>query len=134
MYYRIFDSSDKKIVGKYPQISSFEFLTTWDSPNALGMLWFEKAKSNIEIRLPRFAKNAKLTDLVSHPGGSLLLVSEKLKNILAIDFCGVEYFETGFFKNGLIKKRLLLYQSFYDRFSIFGYSKMYFPANKYFWR
>lgn len=81
-YYRIFESADEKIIGVYPQISNAVYLSTYDSPNALGMLAFEKAKPTTEVPKGVLSKKAKLTDLlsVSFLSGQLF-ISNKLENI-----------------------------------------------------
>ena len=58
-YYRVLQSSDEKIIGTYPQLSNAIYPGTYDSPNALGMLAFEKKQFATEVPKGVLSRKAK---------------------------------------------------------------------------
>jgi hypothetical protein len=101
-YFRIYRTSDTKVIGESPQISEGIFHSTFDSSRNLSMLLFEKAKENLEVPKAKLKKKAKLVDILSasflSPGQ--FFISTKLKNILTkYEYKGLEFFQTSIISN-----------------------------------
>lgn len=91
-------------VGFSPQISNGIYPTTSDSPNALGMLLFEKSSANTEVPKGELNRKSKLTDLMSV---SFLSCKSVVSNRLKVLFdqkrqLGIEFLPTSIFNKNEI--------------------------------
>ena len=97
-YYRIKESIDKKIIGKYPQVEEVIIPTTWEDPAFIGCYTNTRAPRNVLVPKAILNKTSKVTDLVSGVAVGLarnLLVSDELKFLLEVsNYYGVDFFET----------------------------------------
>lgn len=94
-FYRLYLSFDPKVTGVFPQVQNLNFPTTWDSPKALGSLYFQKASREVEIPKANLHSRAKQTDLMSVSHFANLLLSSKLKILFEKHkIYGIEFLET----------------------------------------
>lgn len=99
MFFRIFNSIDRKIIGKVSDQTIHARIDIHvDHPNFFSHHLWKKVENTNSIVCPKpiLEKNAKLTDLVTYPGLSgTLLISTKLKNILLqYEHSGIQLFPT----------------------------------------
>lgn len=96
-YFRFSETISLKQVGKFPQVEETKYVTSWDSPSSLEMVYLKEININhIEVPEFRLYKKAKRTDLVSKASLSFrLLLSPKFKLLLeSRNYCGIQFIET----------------------------------------
>jgi len=99
-YFSIQSSLDEKIMGKLPQLKEvIHKCNVSNDPNFINKFVFEKIKSRPILSNAVLSTNSKQTDLIEASGVGFsygaMLISEKLKNLLANSHCfGVQFFPT----------------------------------------
>lgn len=106
MYYIIQHSLNTKIVGKFFQSETIAWnYGSIDNPKFLNNIYFQKVDFDPIVPVPILHRKSKITDLIScvNAGGSLhLIMSEKLKNIIAKRRAkGLQFFKTSIIKEDI---------------------------------
>lgn len=108
MYFRIKQSLDLTIIGKYPLVEEGIHPVGIDHPNLIDKIFFEKSRFSPIVPLAKLANGAKYTDLMSNSVfglGLKLLVSDRLKTIIeSFKHNGCEFFKTKV-ERGLVSER-----------------------------
>lgn len=81
-FFRLMDSFDKKIVGKFPQFETGYFPVQSEDPKLILNIFYQEINEDeIFVPVPKLRKGAKLTDFMSG-STSRYIVSDKLKRII----------------------------------------------------
>ena len=82
IFFRILDSFNVKVVGKFPQFETGYLPVDISDPRLMNNIFYSKVKEDeVFTSVPKLVKNAKLTDFMSGTGRNLR-VSDKLKSLI----------------------------------------------------
>ncbi|MDL2141949.1 hypothetical protein QQY79_05415 [Flavobacterium tructae] len=103
-YYAIRGTSDRKILGHYPQVKNIIYnCDVWDNPLFIGQFHYEKINIIPIVANPVLFSKSKLTDLINTMSAigfsSKELISGKLKSILENYITQVQFFQCSIFKD-----------------------------------
>jgi hypothetical protein len=100
-FYRLFPSTDLKVVGKFPQCDDAIIPTTMYDPNYLDDYLFRFAPAGTYLPKLKLNNRAKVTDLITSVFGrmsSRLVVSMLLKEIIETsNYFGIQFLQTKVF-------------------------------------